>query len=120
MAFDGFVTHGIVRELNQLLTDGKIDKIHQPERDEITVSVRTREGLFRLVISAATANPRLHLTEISRQNPITAPLFCMILRKHLTGGRIKRISQIDFDRIIKIDIECYTEMVYLTEKSLVV
>ncbi len=120
MAFDGFVTHGIVRELKQLLTDGKVDKIHQPERDEITVSVRTREGLFRLVISAATANPRLHLTEISRQNPITAPLFCMILRKHLTGGRIKRISQIDFDRIIRIDIECYTEMGDLTEKSLVV
>ena len=120
MAFDGFVTHGIVKELNELLTDGKIDKIHQPERDEITVSVRTREGLFRLVISAATANPRLHLTELSRQNPITAPLFCMILRKHLTGGRIKRISQIDFDRIIRLDIECYTEMGDLTKKSLVI
>lgn len=69
MAFDGFVTHGIVKELSEKLTDGKIDKIHQPERDEITVSVRTREGLFRMVISAATANPRLHLTEISRQKP---------------------------------------------------
>ncbi|MDO4744801.1 MAG: NFACT RNA binding domain-containing protein, partial [Clostridia bacterium] len=84
------------------------------------VSVRTREGLFRMLISAATSNPRIHLTERLRENPITAPLFCMILRKHLTGGKIKNISQLGFDRIVKIDIECYTEMGDLTEKSLII
>ena len=120
MAFDGFVTHGIVAELCDILIDGKIDKIHQPEKDELTVSVRTREGLFRMVISAATSNPRLHLTQRSRENPITAPLFCMILRKHLAGGKIKKITQQGFDRVIRIDIECYTEMGDLTEKSLIV
>lgn len=119
MAFDGFVTHGIAAELNKKIAGGKIDKIHQPEKDEITISVRTREGLFRMVASAATSNPRLHLTELNRENPITAPLFCMILRKHLTGGKIKAVRQIGFDRIIRIDIECYTEMGDLTEKSLI-
>ncbi len=120
MAFDGFVTHGIVAELCDILTGGKIDKIHQPEKDELTVSIRTWEGLFRMVISAATSNPRLHLTQRNRENPITAPLFCMILRKHLAGGKIKRITQQGFDRVIRIDIECYTEMGDLTEKSLIV
>jgi len=120
MAFDGLVTHGIVNELKEILSDGKIDKIYQPEKDEITLSVRTREGVFRVLLSAATSNPRIHLTERSHENPLSAPLFCMILRKHLTGGRIKAVSQIGFDRIVKIDIECYTEMGDLTEKSLII
>lgn len=120
MAFDGFVTSGIVSELNKKLKDGKIDKVYQPEKDEIILSIRTRDGLFRLLISAATANPRIHLTNTSRENPLTAPLFCMIMRKHLGGGKIKSIHQIDFDRVIKIDIECYTELGDLTEKSLMV
>lgn len=120
MAFDGFVTHGIMTELNATITSGKIDKIHQPEKDEIIVSVRTRAGVFRVLLSASTSNPRVHLSEESRENPITAPLFCMILRKHLSGGRIKTISQFGFDRILKFDIECYTEMGDLTEKSLII
>ncbi len=120
MAFDGFVAYTMVDELNSILGFGKIDKIYQPEKDEITLSVRTREGTFRLLISAATSNPRLHLTEASRQNPISAPLFCMILRKHLVGGKIIGISQYEFDRIVKIEIECYTELGDLTKKSLIV
>ncbi len=120
MAFDGFVTHNIVRELKNTLLSGKIDKIYQPEKDEITVSVRTHDGTFRLLMSAATSNPRLHLSDVSRQNPINAPLFCMILRKHLTGGKITDITQHGFDRIVKIDIECYTEMGDLTGKSLII
>ena len=120
MAFDGFVTHSIVRELNSKLILGKIDKIYQPEKDEIIISVRTLTGNHRLLLSAASSNPRIHLTELSRQNPINAPLFCMILRKHLTGGKIINISQQDFDRVVIIDIECYTEMGDLTTKSIVI
>ncbi len=120
MAFDGFVTHGIVAELCEKIVGGKIDKIYQPEKDEIILTVRTREGLFRVVLSAATSNPRIHLTEITRQNPITAPLFCMIMRKHLSGGKIINISQSGFDRVVKIDIECYTEMGDLTQKSIII
>ncbi len=120
MAFDGFVTHRIVSELCDKILGGKIDKIHQPERDEIILAIRTREGLFRILLSAATSNPRIHLTNISRQNPITAPLFCMLMRKHLSGGKIIAISQAGFDRVVKIDIECYTEMGDLTQKSLII
>lgn len=120
MAFDGFVTHGIVEELKKVLLNGKIDKIYQPEKDELTISVRTPDGTFRLLLSAATANPRLHLSEAPRQNPINAPLFCMILRKHLSGGKIIAINQQGFDRIVKFDIECYTEMGDLTQKSLII
>lgn len=120
MAFDGFVTHGIAAELSELLSGGKIDKIYQPEKDEIILSVRTREGGFRVLLSAATSSPRVHLTQQTRENPLTAPLFCMILRKHLSGGKIKAIYQVGFDRIIRFDIECYTEMGDLTEKSLII
>lgn len=120
MAFDGFVTHGIVEELKKILLSGKIDKIYQPEKDELTISVRTPDGTFRLLLSAATANPRLHLSEAPRQNPINAPLFCMILRKHLSGGKIIAITQQGFDRVVKFDIECYTEMGDLTKKSLII
>ncbi len=120
MAFDGFVTHRMVCELKNKLISGKIDKIYQPEKDELIILVRTLSGQFRLLISATSSNPRIHLTEMTRENPITAPLFCMILRKHLVGGKIKNISQHDFDRTIRIDIECYTEMGDLTEKSLIV
>jgi len=120
MAFDGFVTHNITKELNNTLMQGKIDKIYQPEKDEITISVRTFDGTYRLLLSAATANPRFHLSDATRQNPINAPLFCMILRKHLTGGKIIGIKQHGFDRIVRFDIECYTEMGDLTQKSLIV
>lgn len=120
MAFDGFVTHSIVDELKNILLFGKVDKIYQPEKDELTLSVRTHDGTRRLLLSAATSNPRLHLTEQSRQNPINAPLFCMILRKHLTGGKIVAITQQGFDRVVKLDIECYTEMGDLTQKSLII
>ncbi len=120
MAFDGFVTHRIVEELKNILLLGKIDKIYQPEKDELTISVRTPDGTFRLLLSAATSNPRLHLSKASRQNPINAPLFCMILRKHLSGGKIVDINQQGFDRIVRFDIECYTEMGDLTQKSLII
>ncbi len=120
MAFDGFVTHQIARELNNTILGGKTDKIHQPEKDEIIITFRTRTGLFRLLISAATSNPRVHLTEETRENPLTAPLFCMILRKHLAGAKLTGVSQIDFDRILEFTFECYTEMGDLTEKKLIV
>ena len=100
MAFDGFVTHSIVSELKDRLTSGKIDKIYQPENDELVIFVRTLSGTYRLLMSAASSNPRLHLTDIPRENPIVAPLFCMILRKHLVGGKIKDISQQGFDRVV--------------------
>ncbi|MBO5506107.1 MAG: NFACT family protein [Clostridia bacterium] len=118
MAFDGFVTHNIVWELNEKILNGKVDKIYQPEHDEIVMNIRTFEGNFKLLLSASASNSRCHFTTQQKENPAVAPLMCMIMRKHLTGGKIKGISQLDFDRVIKIDIECYTELGDLTEKSI--
>ena len=120
MAYDGLVTGAVVRRLQEALIGGRIEKVYQPEKDEIIVSVRTMSGTYRLLISATSSNPRIHLTVTSRQNPINAPLFCMIMRKHFTGGKIIRISQHEFDRVIRLDVECYTELGDLTVKSIVV
>ncbi len=119
MSFDGFVTFGIARELSACLKGGKINQVHQPERDEIILNIRTFEQNYRLLISASTSNPRLHLTETKKENPMTAPLFCMILRKHLCGGKILNISQEGFDRVLKMEIESYTELGDLTVKTLI-
>lgn len=119
MSFDGFVTHSIVRELSQNIMDGKINQVHQPERDEIVISIRTYEQNYKLLMSASASNPRLHFTDTKKENPMTAPLFCMILRKHLCGGKIVSINQEGFDRVIKIGIESYTELGDLTVKTLI-
>ncbi|MBE7011663.1 MAG: fibronectin/fibrinogen-binding protein [Ruminococcaceae bacterium] len=120
MSFDGLVTNSIVRELKNRISDGKINQIHQPERDEIVIAIRTYEQNYKLILSASASNPRVHLTESKKENPITAPLFCMILRKHLVGGKIISICQEGFDRVIKIGIESYTELGDLTVKTLVI
>lgn len=120
MSFDGFVTRAVARELSARLTGGRINQIHQPERDEIVLSIRTPEKNLRLLVSANASSARVHLTEEKKENPMTAPLFCMILRKHLCGGKILSVLQEGFDRVIKIAVESYTELGDLTVKTLVV
>ncbi|MBQ2614206.1 MAG: NFACT family protein [Clostridia bacterium] len=119
MSYDGMVTHCVVAELNRVLVDGKIDKVHQPEREELILSIRTRDGHFRLLLSASSSNPRVHLTESGRENPMTPPMFCMLMRKHLQGGRIVRVSQLGFDRVISLDVECRNELGDLCIKTIV-
>ena len=119
MAFDGIVIHAVALELNELLTGGKIDKIHQPERDTVTVSVRTREGAHRLLLCANPSCARVHLMESAMENPMQPPMFCMLMRKHLVGGKITKIEQDGFERIIKVHIESYDEMGFLSEKTLI-
>ncbi|MEE1049513.1 MAG: NFACT family protein, partial [Clostridia bacterium] len=70
MSFDGFVTRCITQELQNTILNGKIDKVYQPERDEIILSVRTREGNYKLLLSASASNPRIHLTTVKRENPM--------------------------------------------------
>ncbi len=119
MSYDGFVTHSVVHELNTKILGGKIDKIYQPEDDEIIITVRTFNGNYRLLLSANASNARVHLTELKKENPMTPPMLCMLMRKHLCGGRITNISQIEFDRIIKIDIEGLNELGDLCTKSII-
>lgn len=120
MSFDGIVTRSISIELNEKLKGAKIDKIYQPERDEIIIGLRTISDYYKLLMTASSSNPRIHLTNQKKENPITAPLFCMILRKHLQGGKILSTKQIFSDRIIEIEIESYTELGDLTVKRLII
>jgi predicted ribosome quality control (RQC) complex YloA/Tae2 family protein len=120
MPFDGSVINSIVFELNQKLQNGRIDKIYQPEKDELIIGIRGFKESYKLLISASSTYPRLHLTMENKSNPQVPPTFCMLLRKHLTGGRVVSIHQPEFERIVEITIECQDEMGYSTTKMLTV
>lgn len=110
MPFDGLTVHRLCLELTNLFANSRIDKIHQPEKDEIILTVRSPGcGSSRLLISANARWARMHITGRKIVNPPNPPAFCMLLRKHLEGGKIKRISQVDFDRIVHIEIEALDE-----------
>ncbi len=118
MALDTITINKLIDEFRQELPNSRIDKIHQPEKDEILLSIKSRTNSYRLVISANSSQPRIHFSKVQKENPKTAPLFCMLLRKHLQSGRITEIKQIDFERIIRFGIESYNEFGDLTTKYL--
>ncbi len=120
MAFDGVVLKSIINELNNELSGGKIDKIYQPEKDEVVLNVRCDKGAKKLFISADPNYPRIHLTNESFENPDVPPLFCMILRKQIGGGKILSFSQDGSDRIVYINISSYNELGDVTLKTLAV
>ncbi|MDR0405751.1 MAG: NFACT family protein, partial [Clostridiales bacterium] len=101
------------------LIGGRIDKITQPERDEIHLLVRNNGENLRLIASASSSNPRIHLTACRKESPEKAPMFCMLLRKHIAGGKILGFSQPDFERVIKMNIACYDELGDSSVKTLV-
>lgn len=110
MPLDAIALGAVTNELNNALEDAKIEKIHQPERDEILLYLKNSRGNAKLAISANSANPRIHLVHEVKENPASPPMFCMLLRKHLTCGRIKSVSRVGFDRIADIEIECRNEL----------
>ncbi len=120
MAFDGITVACLVRELSDKLTGGRIYKIAQPEPDELLITIKNNNSQYRLVLSASASLPLVHLTEYNKQSPLTAPNFCMLLRKHLQNGRIISISQPDLERIIHIDIEHLDELGDLCRKTLII
>ena len=110
MPIDGFTIGLLARELDSALTGGRISKIVQPERDEIILTIRN-EGVNRQLLLSATANcARAHLTQVKKNNPLEPPALCMLMRKHITGGRIAFIRQVDADRILEIGIEHHDEL----------
>ena len=88
MPLDALCLSGVVHELQNALSGAKIDKIYQPGRDEVVLALRAPAGNVKLLLSANPSHPRAHLTQISRENPDKPPMFCMLLRKHLTGARL--------------------------------
>ena len=120
MPFDGIVTKCIVNELNGLLSGGRIDKVFQPEYDEVVMLIRSKGQNYRLVASANASYPRLHITSTTKENPQIAPVFCMLMRKHVQGGHLLDITFNDYERIITLNIESVNEMGDLSVKSLVI
>lgn len=119
MSYDGFVTRCVAGELSRTLVNGKIDKVYQPEKDEIVLGIRTFGGNYRLLLSASASNARVHLTNVKRENPMTPPMFCMLLRKHLVGATIVRIGQCGFDRILRIDVQTRDELGDICARSVI-
>lgn len=121
MAFDGLVVHAISDELSSKLVGGKIDKVYQPENDEIVLHIRNNKENFKLVLSASASNPRVYLsTNYKKENPINAPMFCMLLRKYIQSGNIVSVSQVGFERIIKITVESLDELKAKTTKDIII
>lgn len=110
MALDGIFLNSLLNDLKDILIDGKIDKINQPEKDEIILTIRKERKNYKLLISSSSKFPRIHFTEVAKENPLKAPMYLMVLRKYLINGRITEVSQIDGDRVVNLRIESRDEM----------
>ncbi len=110
MAFDAFFFQGVLGELENVALNSRVEKIHQPTRDTIVILLRCAMGRQRLLITANPAAPRMHLTEANPENPEKPPMFCMLLRKHLSGGRLISIEQPPMERLVKLTFLCTDEM----------
>lgn len=119
MAFDGITISGIVSEIKKKTLGGRIDKIYQPESDEIILNIRSLGSTYKLNLSANPSHPRLFFTDKQHTNPQNPPLFCMVLRKHLQSGKIIDITQPAFERIVNIYVESLNEMGDYSVKRLV-
>ncbi len=120
MAFDGITVYSIKKELDETLCGGFITKIAQPEKDELLLTVKNNGTQYRLLISANPSLPLLYLTDQNKQGPMTAPVFCMLLRKHIGSGRIAAIEQPSLERVLIFTLEHRNEMGDPCRKKLIV
>lgn len=120
MALDGIYLYSVVAELQQKILGCKIDKVNQPENDEVILTIRGDGKNYKLLISASPVYPKIHLYSGNKKNPITAPMFCMVLRKYLLGSTITKINQVSTDRIVEISVESTDEMGFNSIYTLVV
>ena len=118
MALDAIYLSALTRELAEKITGAKIDKVQQPERDQLLLSLRSRNGNCRLLISAGTGTARVHLTEQKFEQPQEPPMFCMLMRKHLTGAFIESVTQPGNDRLVLLQLSGYDEMGDPVKKTL--
>lgn len=120
MALDGIYLYSLVDDLKKSILNCKIDKINQPEKDEVILTLRKDRQNIKLLISASSKFPRIHLTNISKPNPLQAPMFTMVMRKYLIGGRITDITQLNGDRILQLHIESTDELGFDSKYILIV
>lgn len=120
MALDGVVISNLIYELQQKIGGGRINKIAQPEKDELLLTIKNNKEQYRLLISAGASLPLTYLTKENKTSPLTAPNFCMLLRKHLNSAKIAQISQPELERIIEFKIEHLNELGDICYKYLIV
>ena len=120
MAFDGITIANLIYDMNQKIQNGRISKRAQPEPDELLLTIKGTDGQYRLILSASASLPLVYFTNDNKPSPMTAPNFCMLLRKHIANGRILSITQPDFERIISFEIEHYNELGDLAQKKLII
>ena len=120
MAFDGIVIANLVKEFQDKLIEGRIYKIAQTEEDELLLTIKAGRDQYRLLMSASASMPLLYFTEKNKPSPLTAPNFCMLLRKHIQNGRITAIYQPGLERIVHFEIEHLNEMGDMCKKILII
>ena len=119
MAFDAFFLSAVMEEIQTRTADARVDKIHQPSRDTVILQLKCREGREKLLFALNPTAPRLHLTTASPENPAEPPMFCMLLRKHLSGARLIEMRQIPMERCAFFIFDCIDEMGDHVKKTLV-
>lgn len=120
MALDGIVLASVTDELSDKLLGGRIDKIYQPQKDELLVTVRSNSKNYKVLFCSNSSYPRVHLSELTQNSSAAPPMFCMLLRKHLSGGKIVAITQPCFERIVEFHIEATNELGDKENKKLII
>ena len=110
MAFDAYFLTSVLSEIRETCLDARVEKIHQPSRDTVILQLKCREGRQKLLFAPNPASPRLHLTTASPENPAEPPMFCMLLRKHLSGARLTGVRQIPMERWAEFSFDCIDEL----------
>ncbi len=118
MAMDGLFLHGLVDELREKLVGGRIDKVYQPEKDEVTLMVSNNRTNYILEISSDSSLPHITITNAKKENPDQPPMFCMLMRKNLIGARLLSIDQLGLERVIRINFEVRNELGDLVNRDL--
>ena len=119
MAFDAFFLTAVLDEIRQKAPGGRVEKIHQPSRDTVILHIKSPEGRQKLIFVISPTAPRLHLTTANPENPAQPPMFCMLLRKHLSGARLREITQLPMERCAEFTFDCIDEMGDEVQKKLV-
>ncbi|MDD3213940.1 MAG: NFACT family protein, partial [Eubacteriales bacterium] len=116
---DGFTLSFLARELHDALAGGRVERVNQPERDALLLLVRSNGRNHKLVLSANADQARAQLTVQTYENPAEPPMFCMLMRKHLQGARISKITQVNGDRVLKLVFDCIGELGDPVQKTMI-
>ena len=120
MALDGIYLSSLIGEIKDIIIDCRVDKVTQPEKDEIILSFKKNRKIYKLLISSSSNYPRIHFTDFNKENPAQAPMFCMVLRKYLNTATVLDVRQIDSDRLLVIDFKSSDELGFDSVYSLII